>query len=217
MRLGWLPHPRQLQQQRVHTHSMAAPTPHCLLLSLPVELISAIASYISSQADLCSLALTSKQLNDVTTPLLYRQISLGVARDSERNDEQVVSLVVLLLEQPRLAVYVQHLNINPLSGMGISVEHSNVVQDAIDHLVPEQNNKRIFSPQHVIGQRQEEALFTLLLHALPNLKGLKIGAKGFDGEYHSWLLGQMTGPSRRILQKLENIGTPSPSLHPALS
>jgi hypothetical protein len=177
-----------------------------------VELITAVANYITSQADLCSLALASKQLNDVATPLLYRQISLGRARGSKPSDAQVQSPVVVLLEQPHLAAYVHHLNMYPLLGIRFAIEENSVLQDAIDKLRPKHKDKHIFSTRKAIGKRQKEALLTLLLQALPNLRSLKMGIHGFhQGEYHGWLSKQMTGPARRILQKLEHLGQSSAS------
>jgi hypothetical protein len=182
------------------------------LTNLPEELISVVASHVSSSADLCHLALASKRLNRITTAHLYRHVSL-IFGGEYRNYELLFNLLILLLERPQLAAYVQHLTIrgewkrdwNAGKALRIDELHP-TLQQAIDRLTRERKSKRAWS-DNVMGWDREEALFAFLLHTLPNLAVLDTTLKdsGLQGMHYRWLMREVSYRPMRLLNKLQDL------------
>jgi len=180
------------------------------LTSLPEELISVVASHVSPSADLFHLALASKQLNRITTAHLYRHVSIFCG-PKYRHYEIFFNLVILLLEQPQLAAYVQHLTIRGEwkrawnAGRGCRIDNLHpVLQRAINRLTADRKSKRAWA-DNVIGWDREEALFAVFLHALPDLNTLDTSLKDMPGMHYMWLMKQISAEPVRLLGKLRNL------------
>ncbi|KAF2676272.1 hypothetical protein K458DRAFT_410622 [Lentithecium fluviatile CBS 122367] len=180
------------------------------LIHLPEELISVVASQVSSSTDLFHLALTSKQLNRITTPHLYRHVSLFFGPEY-RHYKVLFNFLILLLWRPQLAAYVQHLTIrgewkrewNAGKGRRIDELHP-VLQAAIERLTPDRKSKRAWA-DNVLGWDREEALFAILLHELPNLHTLDTSFPEQPGIHYKWLMRQIANRPAKCLGKLRDL------------
>ena len=181
------------------------------LTDLPEELVAVVASHVSSSADLSHLALASKQLNRITTTRLYRRVYLFFGPEYQHY-EIIFNFVLLFLERPQLAAYVQHLTIrgewkrdwNAGRGTRISDLHP-VLHGAISRLTANAKKKRAWA-DNVMGWDREEALFAVLLHTLPNLDTLDTSLKDMPGMHHRWLMRQISSPRVQLLGKLTHLG-----------
>ena len=152
------------------------------LIAYPSEIISRIVGDLD-KSSLSRLALSSRFLNGITTPILYDHIDFPGHSRNWSSPESIAfrNLTVLLLERPHLAGYVHHFTMRNDFRRESQPKHSEIARlpqalltaiEAASHSKEEERQwlEDLSSTEFI----NEDALVALLLPSLQNLKTLDL-------------------------------------------
>ncbi|KAF2269971.1 hypothetical protein CC78DRAFT_187877 [Lojkania enalia] len=169
--------------------------------SLPEELIVQIASHVGCAPFLANLTLTSKQLNRICSPILYRHLTIHA--DGLGPAGCLRAITGHLLERPDLAACVDTLSISP-SQLSEQIKRSPpsfaqldpALLEAIEHASTTQEDCKRWAID-LADPYRDDAVLALLICSLPNLKRLELQLPESPSERWEKMLSKYERLSRR--------------------